>query len=157
MHRLLAAFVLLLPLALPAYADTSVIISGGGFSFLSGSGKLKHFHGHGDHWRKRHQLGGGHFFHRLPRHERLLLASPHPGSWMQRHKLGPWDHGHKRHWKQPLAPHVIIVIPVPFDSRIKIVTVPGQPHFGTFFDGRTGRHRLVLLPPLKPGRLALAD
>ena len=157
MLRLLAAFLLLITLTLTAHADTSVIISGGGFSFFSGSGKLKHFHDHGTHWRKRHQLGGGHVFHRLPRHERLLLPSQHHGSWIQRHKLRSWDHGHERHWKKHLGPQVIIVIPGSFDSRIKIVTVPGRPHFGTFFEGRTGQHRLVLLPPLKPGRLASTD
>jgi hypothetical protein len=156
MLRLVAAFLLFIALSAPGRADTSVIISGGGFSFFSGSGGLQHFH-RGGHWRKAHKLDKGFHFHRLRRHERLLLPSPHHRSWIGRHEPGSWHHGHKRHWKKQARPQIVIVVPGPFDSRIKIVTVPGQLGFGTFLDRRTGHHRLVLLPPLKPGRLAFAD
>jgi hypothetical protein len=157
MLRLIAAFVLVIGIAAPAGADTSIIVSGNGFTFFSGSGGLRHFHDGGTHWRKRHQLGGAHFFHRLPRHQRLLLPERRHGNWIARHELRSWDNGHQRHWKRDAAPQVIVLVPIPFETHVKIVTVPGQPCFGTFFDRRSGTHRVVLLPLLKPGRLAFAD
>ena len=58
MLRLFAALILAIALAPSARADTSVIISGGGFSFFSGSEGLHRFHHERRHWRRFHDGGG---------------------------------------------------------------------------------------------------
>jgi hypothetical protein len=158
MPRFMAALVLLIAMAAAARADTSVIISGGGFSFYSGPSGLQRFHHDGGmHWRKSHRHGGSFLFHRLPRHDHMLLSVPHRQGWIARRKLRSWDQGHAHGFRRHVRPQVVIIVPGAFDSRIEIVTVPGRPCFGTLFDRRTGHSRLVLLPPVKPGALPQFD
>jgi hypothetical protein len=162
MHRLLAAAAVLSALALapgPARADTNVIISGGGYSVFSHSGTWRQFHhDRGFHFRKSHRAGGDFFFHRLPRHhDRALRSLPRSQDWIQRRTLPSWDRRVERHRHRHGGAQVIILAPGSFGGGVKIVTVPGRPSFATMFERRSGHRRLVLLPPLKPGRSAFFD
>jgi hypothetical protein len=160
MHRLLAAALLSLLALGPARADTSVIISGGGVSFFSHSGSVRHFHhDRGFHFRKSHRSGGEFFFHRVPRHhDRALRSLPRSQDWIARRTLRSWDHGVARHRHTHAAPQVIILVPGSFSGGVKIVTVPGRPpSFATVFERGSGHRTLMLLPPLKPGRNAFLD
>lgn len=155
MLRLFAALILAVALAPSARADTSVIISGGGFSFFSGSEGPHRFHHERRHWRRFHD-GGGFVFHRLPRHD-LFLSSPHHQHWTTRRKHRTWEHGHDHHHRKHAKPQVVIILPWAFDGRIKILPAPGHDHVGSLRDHRTGHLALVPLPSRKPGWIVLAD
>ena len=156
MLRLFAALILADALAPSARADTSVIISGGGFSFFSGSEGLHRFHHERRHWRRFHD-GGGFVFHRLPRRHDLFLSSPHHQHWTTRRKHRTWEHGHDHHHRKHAKPQVVIILPWAFDGRIKILPAPGHDHVGSLRDHRTGHLALVPLPSRKPGWIVLAD
>ena len=159
MHRLLAAALLSLLALGPARADTSMIISGGGFSFFSHSGSARHFrHDHGFHFGNPHRSGGEFFFHRLPRHhDRALRSLPRSQDWFVRRTQRSWAHGVERHRHRHAAPQVMILVPDSFSGGVRIVTAPGRPSFATMVDRRSGHRTLLLLPPLKPGRHAFLD
>jgi hypothetical protein len=161
--RLLAMLILILTLAAPARADTSIVISGGGFTFFSGSESFahsrRHFHGHhqrhwGSIWRQRQ---GDHWSFYHPGRRHLLLGQTHGHGVLLSRRHRDWRHGHGHGWsfeKQERRPQIVIVVPGSAESRIKIVTAPGQPAFATVFDPLAGTIALVPRPILKPSHLA---
>ena len=161
MVRLLAMLILVLAMAAPARADTNIVISGGGFTFFSGSESFAHFHRHyhghrhhhwGSVWRQRQ--GDGWSFYR-PSRRHLLLGQAHGHGVLPRRKHRDWQQGHgwafEGHHDRP---QIVIIVPRSVESRIKIVTAPGQPSVVTVFDRQAGASFLVPRPILKPTHLA---
>ena len=163
MVRLLAMLIFVLALAASARADTSIVISGGGFAFFSGSDAFAHVHRHhhrhrhhhhhdGSIWRQ-HQGDGWSFYRPSRRH--LLLGQAHGHGALLRHKHRYWQHGHGWGFEgHHHRPQIVIVVPGSVESRIKIVTAPGQPSVATVFDQQAGASFLTPRPILKPTHLA---
>ena len=159
MHRLLAAIILVLAVAAPARADTSITVFGGGFGFSTGSHSVHQFGHHGHHhsgsiWRRSELGGGGLFFHRMHQNHHLFLSSPPPQLFIAplKHRHA---HGHSSFFfhsqRHAPEPRVIVIIPAPLNGAI--VTLGGRSSV-IVVDRTHGRP--VPLPARKPFAIAIS-